>query len=102
MAQKNLFTRQKGGYHERHRLLQRYGDGIEGNLHQCRFRDEFYEPHPRKGLENSSKPFRFSLMRAQATQNAVTQEGGRGMYNKILVPLDGSARAEDILPHVAD
>jgi len=24
------------------------------------------------------------------------------MYNKILVPLDGSARAEDILPHVAD
>ena len=24
------------------------------------------------------------------------------MYNKILVPLDGSARAEDILPHVVD
>jgi len=24
------------------------------------------------------------------------------MYNKILVPLDGSARAEDILPHVVE
>jgi nucleotide-binding universal stress UspA family protein len=35
-------------------------------------------------------------------KNAVTQEGGRGMYNKILVPLDGSARAEDILPHVVE
>ena len=28
--------------------------------------------------------------------------GGRNMYNKILVPLDGSARAEDILPHVVE
>jgi len=28
--------------------------------------------------------------------------GGGNMYNKILVPLDGSARAEDILPHVVD
>jgi hypothetical protein len=35
-------------------------------------------------------------------KNAVTQEGGRDMYNKILVPLDGSARAEDILPHVVE
>jgi hypothetical protein len=36
------------------------------------------------------------------TKNEVTQEGGRDMYNKILVPLDGSARAEDILPHVME
>ena len=35
-------------------------------------------------------------------KNAVSQEGGRDMYNTILVPLDGSARAEDILPHVVE
>jgi nucleotide-binding universal stress UspA family protein len=30
------------------------------------------------------------------------KEESRDMYNKILVPLDGSARAEDILPHVVE